>query len=165
MFPLAKRVISDWSSRHEPKSNLPGVLIMFGGWEYFPQYVGNPNIYQASKSNCFIVARAIRAHEALFNVQIHLLRNFLEITSTILVGQYTPIFHTVHVIIIISRDIFRWTFLAIYTIPLLQNMIQLKSLLQNKLCSNCWFKKHQRTLFRCFRYRIGITRFLTLFYH
>ena len=43
------------------------VLIRFRGRGYFPKYVGNPHIYQAPKSNCFIAARAIGAHEALFN--------------------------------------------------------------------------------------------------
>ena len=30
-------------------------------------FVGNPYVYQAPKSSCFIAARAIGAHEALFN--------------------------------------------------------------------------------------------------
>ena len=41
-----------------------GVLIKF---------VGNPRVYQAPKSSCFIAARAIGAHEALFIFQIYLL--------------------------------------------------------------------------------------------
>ena len=32
------------------------------------RFVGNSHIYQASKSNCFIAARAIGAHKALFLV-------------------------------------------------------------------------------------------------
>ena len=31
-------------------------------------FAGNPHVYQAPKSNCFIAALAISAHEALFNV-------------------------------------------------------------------------------------------------
>ena len=44
------------------------------------RFVGKPHIYQAPESSCFITARENGAHEALFNFQIHLLRNRLEIT-------------------------------------------------------------------------------------
>ena len=59
MFPFAKRDISEWGLRYEPKYNYRGVLITF---------VGNLHIYQAPESNCFIAACAIGALEALFNV-------------------------------------------------------------------------------------------------
>ena len=62
MFPFAIRDLSEWylvSSKYEPKNNEPGVLKGFQG---------NSRVYQARKSNCFITARAIGAHKALFNV-------------------------------------------------------------------------------------------------
>ena len=43
-------------------------------------FVGNPHVYEAPESSCFIAARVIGAHEALFIFYIYLLRNFLEIT-------------------------------------------------------------------------------------
>ena len=59
MLPFAKRDISEWGSRYEPKIINRGILITFAG---------NPHVYQAPESNCFIAARAIGAHEALFIV-------------------------------------------------------------------------------------------------
>ena len=32
------------------------------------RFAGNPHVYQAPARNCFIAARAIWAHEVLFNV-------------------------------------------------------------------------------------------------
>ena len=59
MFPFAKRDISEWGSRYEPKIIYRGILIRF---------VGNPHVYQVHESSCFIAAHAIRVHEALFNL-------------------------------------------------------------------------------------------------
>ena len=59
MFLFAKRGISKWRSRYEPKKQLIGGLIKFAG---------NFHVYQAPKSIYFIGARAIGAHKSLFNV-------------------------------------------------------------------------------------------------
>ena len=48
MFPFAKRDISEWGSRYEPKIINRGFLIRF---------VGNPHVYQALESSCFIAAQ------------------------------------------------------------------------------------------------------------
>ena len=58
MFPLIKWDISEWDSGYEPKIISWGLI----------KLVGNSHVYQAPKSNCFIAARAIGAHKALFNV-------------------------------------------------------------------------------------------------
>ena len=49
------------------KVNNQEVLIRFGVREYFQKYVGNPHIYLAPKSDCFIAACSVEAQEALFN--------------------------------------------------------------------------------------------------
>ena len=85
MLPFAKRDISEWSSRYEPKIIKREILIRFAG---------NPHVYQAPESNCFIAARAIRAHEALLNVWTYLLQNFLEITHVKLVWCSKPQYST-----------------------------------------------------------------------
>ena len=60
MFPFGKRDIGEWGSRYEQKKKK-----LIGGLKRF---VGNFHVYQTSKNNCFIAARAIGAHKALFNV-------------------------------------------------------------------------------------------------
>ena len=58
MFPFAKRDMSEWGLRYEPKNIQPGGLY---------KVCSNPHVYQTHGSSCFITARAIGAHEALFN--------------------------------------------------------------------------------------------------
>ena len=61
--------------RNKSRSSRPEV---FCKKSVLPKYVGYS---QAPKSNCFINARRIGAHEVLFNVTLlFLIRNFLEIT-------------------------------------------------------------------------------------
>ena len=52
LFPLAKRDISECGLKYEPK--------LTGGLN---NVNGNPHVYQTRKSNCFIAAHAIWAHE------------------------------------------------------------------------------------------------------
>ena len=59
MFPLALQDISEWGSGYELKIINRGVLI---------RLVGKPHVYEVPGNSCFIVARAIGAHEALFNL-------------------------------------------------------------------------------------------------
>ena len=59
MFPFAKRHITEWDSKCDPKNNELGGLIRFAG---------NSHVYQVPKRNCFIAVLAIGAHKALFSV-------------------------------------------------------------------------------------------------
>ena len=47
------------------------------------RFVGNPHVYQAPKSSCFIAARAIGAHRTLLTVQ------FINIFTSKLFGDYS----------------------------------------------------------------------------
>ena len=57
-FPFAKRDISEWGSKYEPKNNSLGVVLI--------RFVSNPCVCQAPKSSCLIAAHGTGAHEALF---------------------------------------------------------------------------------------------------
>ena len=59
MFPLAIQDISEWASGYGPKIINRGVLT---------RLAGNPHVYEVPGNSCFIVALAIGAHEALFNL-------------------------------------------------------------------------------------------------
>ena len=71
-FPFAEWDISEWGSRYEPKNNKLGMVLI--------RFVGNPHLYEAPKSSCFITTHAIGAYEAPFLFKIYLFLNFLEVT-------------------------------------------------------------------------------------
>ena len=58
MFLLAKRDISEWGSRYEPKSNQLDVVLI--------KFVGNRHVDKRPESSCFIVVRGIGAYEPQF---------------------------------------------------------------------------------------------------
>ena len=58
MFLLAKRDISEWGSRYEPKSNQLHVVLI--------RFLGNPHVDKTPESSCLIAARGIGAYESEF---------------------------------------------------------------------------------------------------